>query len=383
MPYDNKLNRLIAEKLRENYKKNIEHWERIYDPKFSRVVIGSAKKTLINDSNITKEKLKIKDLEDGKDDYDSGDENILEPSHYKSQKLEHEEFKEKLEERAKEKEDKEKVSNENKERVVGGALRTIGGALGSIGGFAEGTVRDLGEERQKGVRGTIKRKKVGGKPLRPFIKAIKRRSKIANPLNIIDTIAGTVSSLGIPVVSDVSGKVKKATNILKKLMPEKEKKEEPKEETKEEPKEEKKGYGKKTKKTLLLKRPSGGSKNEIGILKKKGRPSKMKKLGGAESLAMPYNMINSKTGKTGITDITGGRKYGRVVKGNTKLKGEDKKPIEKVVPEAQMQSSTLSGFGKPKKINKRLELVKKIMNEKGLKMIEASKYVKEHNLYKK
>jgi coproporphyrinogen III oxidase-like Fe-S oxidoreductase len=32
---------------------------------------------------------------------------------------------------------------------------------------------------------------------------------------------------------------------------------------------------------------------------------------------------------------------------------------------------------------KRAEIVKKVMAEKGMKMIEASKYVKEHNLYKK
>jgi hypothetical protein len=37
--------------------------------------------------------------------------------------------------------------------------------------------------------------------------------------------------------------------------------------------------------------------------------------------------------------------------------------------------------GTGKKINKRAEVVKKIMKEKGLKMIEASKYVKENNLY--
>jgi hypothetical protein len=29
----------------------------------------------------------------------------------------------------------------------------------------------------------------------------------------------------------------------------------------------------------------------------------------------------------------------------------------------------------------RAEIVKKVMREKGLKMIEASKYVKQHNLY--
>jgi hypothetical protein len=37
--------------------------------------------------------------------------------------------------------------------------------------------------------------------------------------------------------------------------------------------------------------------------------------------------------------------------------------------------------GKGKKINKRAEIVKKIMKKKGLNMIEASKYVKSHNLY--
>jgi hypothetical protein len=53
----------------------------------------------------------------------------------------------------------------------------------------------------------------------------------------------------------------------------------------------------------------------------------------------------------------------------------------KVVPKAQMQAGTMSGMGKDKKPNKRAEIVKKIMKEKGLKMIEASKYVKENNLY--
>ena len=38
---------------------------------------------------------------------------------------------------------------------------------------------------------------------------------------------------------------------------------------------------------------------------------------------------------------------------------------------------------KPKKVNKRAEIVKKVMKEKGLNLIDASKYVKAHNLYKK
>ena len=34
-----------------------------------------------------------------------------------------------------------------------------------------------------------------------------------------------------------------------------------------------------------------------------------------------------------------------------------------------------------KRVNKRAEIVKRVMREKGLKMIEASKYVKAHGLY--
>ena len=38
---------------------------------------------------------------------------------------------------------------------------------------------------------------------------------------------------------------------------------------------------------------------------------------------------------------------------------------------------------KPKKINKRAEIVKKVMKQHGLNLIDASKHVKVHNLYKK
>lgn len=41
----------------------------------------------------------------------------------------------------------------------------------------------------------------------------------------------------------------------------------------------------------------------------------------------------------------------------------------------------LLGFGKA--ANPRMAIVKQIMAEKGLKLTDASKYVKEHNLYKK
>lgn len=50
----------------------------------------------------------------------------------------------------------------------------------------------------------------------------------------------------------------------------------------------------------------------------------------------------------------------------------------KLVPVANMKSSSMAGQGKK---NKRSEIVKNIMKEKGLSMIQASKYVKEHKLY--
>jgi hypothetical protein len=42
-----------------------------------------------------------------------------------------------------------------------------------------------------------------------------------------------------------------------------------------------------------------------------------------------------------------------------------------------------AGSGKPKRTNARAAVVGRIMKEKGMKMAEASKYVKEHGLYKK
>jgi hypothetical protein len=48
-------------------------------------------------------------------------------------------------------------------------------------------------------------------------------------------------------------------------------------------------------------------------------------------------------------------------------------------PDALLQLAR--GSAKPKRSNARAEIVKKVMREKGMKMIEASKYVKAHGLY--
>jgi hypothetical protein len=50
------------------------------------------------------------------------------------------------------------------------------------------------------------------------------------------------------------------------------------------------------------------------------------------------------------------------------------------VANAVIDKSIGSGL-KPKKTNKRAEIVKKAMKEHGISMIEASKYVKANNLY--
>jgi hypothetical protein len=56
-----------------------------------------------------------------------------------------------------------------------------------------------------------------------------------------------------------------------------------------------------------------------------------------------------------------------------------------LVPVANMKASYMAGQGRSGAgkggRSKRAEIVKKIMKEKGLSMIEASKYVKQHNLY--
>lgn len=69
---------------------------------------------------------------------------------------------------------------------------------------------------------------------------------------------------------------------------------------------------------------------------------------------------------SGMTDKTGGKN----LSGMTDKRAED---------ENKMGTGVSGGDGR----KARAEIVKKIMKEKGMKMIDASKYVKEHGLYKK
>ena len=101
------------------------------------------------------------------------------------------------------------------------------------------------------------------------------------------------------------------------------------------------------------------SKKDSKKSKKRGRPNKMK--GGAESLAEPYNMIK----KDGTT---GNGKPSRQIGG------------QKLIPVSNMHSSSMAGLGKGNE--KRSDIVKRIMKERGINMIKASSIVKTEGLYK-
>jgi hypothetical protein len=65
------------------------------------------------------------------------------------------------------------------------------------------------------------------------------------------------------------------------------------------------------------------------------------------------------------------------------------KPPKGKTIEEMFKKGEMMGKGKVKRVvgagdgrRKRAEVVRKVMAEKGMKMIEASKYVKEHGLYK-
>jgi hypothetical protein len=104
--------------------------------------------------------------------------------------------------------------------------------------------------------------------------------------------------------------------------------------------------------------------------KKRGRPKKAKK--EDENVVMDMGMefsedmmpVKSKRGRP--------KKGGAVVRKDVVVGG--------MLPKSGMKSSNMSGGGAR---SKRAEIVKKIMKERGVKMIEASKIVKKEGLYKK
>jgi hypothetical protein len=97
----------------------------------------------------------------------------------------------------------------------------------------------------------------------------------------------------------------------------------------------------------------------------------------------PFETVSNMIGKDKVRNVLG-KAVGldKIVEGKMKGKGMGKRPTTKNMP-----SSSFSGgkktkkADKPKKVNKRAEIVKRVMKEKGLKLIEASKYVKANNLF--
>jgi len=102
------------------------------------------------------------------------------------------------------------------------------------------------------------------------------------------------------------------------------------------------------------------------------------KIFGGSSATTPKQVISMSGGASlGLPpSIAGGKRRGR----KSKMAGGA------LVPVANMKASYMAGFGKPSKPSndkrrKRSDIVRTVMTEKGLGMIEASKYVKAHNLY--
>ena len=97
------------------------------------------------------------------------------------------------------------------------------------------------------------------------------------------------------------------------------------------------------------------------------------KVFGGSSATTPKQVISMSGGATlGLpSTIAGGKRRGR----KSKMAGG-------LIPVANMKASYMAGFGKSGGAKgNRSDIVKKVMAEKGLGMIQASKYVKEHNLY--
>lgn len=102
----------------------------------------------------------------------------------------------------------------------------------------------------------------------------------------------------------------------------------------------------------------------------------------------------SKVGLTSMAVVHENKKMGKGVSGGANMKNLLGKDGHGTYKGGAIQSSKMSevkayneklntegSIGAGKKRGNRAEIVKKVMNEKGMSMIEASKYVKANNLY--
>jgi hypothetical protein len=85
----------------------------------------------------------------------------------------------------------------------------------------------------------------------------------------------------------------------------------------------------------------------------------------------------------GLSQFRGGMAMGQVVgSGKMKMEVEAESEEECEAPVAKSGRRKRAPAGPEDGRRKRAAVVKKVMAEKGLSMIAASKYVREHNLYK-
>lgn len=292
MPYDNPLNRKIADELRKINQAYINHTLNSYD--VAESTVGNADKKLVDSTNIFQKQNEL----------------------------------------------------ENKEHLEGSGY-------GARGGFATGTFRDTGFGSVEGA-GKYMNNEVeyennennmsGGNFFSDFGKGFKKGfTSVLKPasaiLGMLPIPQAQIASKALGVASDLAGGKRRKSGV------------------------------KKEKEMLLTRVMEGGqpSKMHIGELKKgRGRPKKMKG-GGGEGLVQAYNMVRG-DGTTG-----NGKPKSRIVGGH------------KLTPVANMHSSSMAGQGKKTGCGRisRAEIVKKIMKDRGVSMIEASSIVKKEGLYKK
>jgi hypothetical protein len=291
MPYDNKLNREIAERLKKINEKYIEHYPYSYDVAESN--LGFANKMRIDDRNINQVRNELEEREGNLPDDEDDDFEQYELDLPREKEL-------------------------------------TGGSLASHGAFARGTFRDTGY-------GSVQGAGFFDDVFRGIKSVVKPASQI---LSLIPHPYAQTASTGLNVASNLLGNAKAPKA----------------------PKAPRKQRAKKEQQSLLLKRNLEGgkpNKEDVGIFNntlkaKRGRPNKMK---GGVDLGEAHNMIKP-------DGTTGNGKPKRQIGG------------QKIVPVAQMHSSTMSGLGK------RSDIVKKIMKERGVNMTTASSIVKSEGLYK-
>lgn len=141
---------------------------------------------------------------------------------------------------------------------------------------------------------------------------------------------------------------------------------------------------------------AAGVLDAVGAGKKRGRPRKVVEGGavlgmpktkkGGAVLGLPKSLVGGNMMGDSVKRVVGGNMMGDSVKrvvGGKRGRPSKMSAGRKLTPVANLPASQMTAGAKPNKVNKRAELVKKIMKEQNLSMIKASSYVKAHNLYKK